>query len=50
MEWDTAAMDIIVTEAGAFSGIDGKDFIYNKKNPENPTALCLNRKKRTQIS
>jgi 3'(2'), 5'-bisphosphate nucleotidase len=46
MEWDTAAMDIIVTEAGGFfSGIDGKDFIYNKKNPENPTGFyALNKK------
>jgi 3'-phosphoadenosine 5'-phosphosulfate (PAPS) 3'-phosphatase len=39
-------MDIIVTEAGGFfSGIDGKDFIYNKKNPENPTGFyALNKK------
>lgn len=37
MEWDTAAMDIIVTEAGGiFSGMDGRPFIYNKKNAENP--------------
>lgn len=46
MEWDTAAMDIIVTEAGGFfSGMDGKDFIYNKQNPENPTGFyALNKK------
>lgn len=37
MEWDTAAMDIIITEAGGiFSGMDGKAFVYNKENPENP--------------
>lgn len=40
MEWDTAAMDIIITEAGGiFSGMDGKAFVYNKKNPENPTGF-----------
>ncbi|HHY63948.1 MAG TPA: 3'(2'),5'-bisphosphate nucleotidase CysQ [Clostridiaceae bacterium] len=46
MEWDTAAMDIIVTEAGGiFSGMDGKAFVYNKQNPENPTGFyALNRK------
>ena len=31
-------MDIIVTEAGAFY-VDGKDFIYSRKNPENPTGF-----------
>jgi 3'(2'), 5'-bisphosphate nucleotidase len=37
MEWDTAAMEIIVTEAGGlFSGMDGKPFAYNKQNSENP--------------
>lgn len=46
MEWDTAAMDIIVTEAGGiFSGMDGKVFEYNKKDPANPTGFfALNRK------
>lgn len=46
MEWDTAAMDIIVTEAGGiFSGMDGREFVYNKKSPENPTGFyALNKK------
>lgn len=42
MEWDTAAMEIIVSEAGGvLSGIDGKLLVYNKKNPENPTGFYL---------
>lgn len=46
MEWDTAAMDIIITEAGGiFSGMDGREFVYNKKNVENPTGFyALNKK------
>lgn len=45
MEWDTAAMDIIITEAGGiFSGMDGKPFKYNKEDPRNPTGFyALNR-------
>lgn len=40
MEWDTAAMDILVTEAGGiFKGMDGRDFCYNKENAENPTGF-----------
>jgi 3'(2'), 5'-bisphosphate nucleotidase len=40
MEWDTAAMEIIVTEAGGiFKGMDGRDFLYNKENAENPTGF-----------
>lgn len=40
MEWDTAAMDILVTEAGGiFKGIDGREFLYNKENAENPTGF-----------
>lgn len=32
MEWDTAAMEIIATEAGGiFSGMDGNQFKYNKR-------------------
>jgi 3'(2'), 5'-bisphosphate nucleotidase len=46
MEWDTAAMDIIVTEAGGiFAGIDDTEFIYNKKNPLNPSAFYAINKK-----
>jgi 3'(2'), 5'-bisphosphate nucleotidase len=42
MEWDTAAMDIIVTEAGGiFSGMNGEPLVYNKKNPENPQGFYL---------
>ena len=42
MEWDTAAMEIIVEEAGGiFSGMDGRPFAYNKKNPENPRGFYL---------
>lgn len=42
MEWDTAAMEIIATEAGGiFSGMDGNQFKYNKKNPENPQGFYL---------
>ncbi len=42
MEWDTAAMEIIVTEAGGiFSGMDGNPLLYNKKNPENPQGFYL---------
>ncbi len=40
MEWDTAAMEIIVTEAGGlFMGMEGNTFLYNKENPENPTGF-----------
>lgn len=42
MEWDTAAMEIIVREAGGiFSGMDERPFAYNKKNPENPQGFYL---------
>ncbi len=42
MEWDTAAMEIIVIEAGGvFSGMDGKPLAYNKENPENPQGFYL---------
>lgn len=45
MEWDTAAMQIIVREAGGiFMGMDGRPLVYNKENPENPTGFfCVNR-------
>jgi len=45
MEWDTAAMEILITEAGGiFSGMDGRVFRYNKENPENPCGFyALNR-------
>lgn len=40
MEWDTAAMDIIITEAGGiFCGMDGNLFKYNKEDPRNPTGF-----------
>lgn len=42
MEWDTAAMEILATEAGgSFSGMKGNVFCYNKENPENPTGFFL---------
>ena len=46
MEWDTAAMQIIVEEAGGIlMGMDERLLIYNKENPENPTGFyCINRK------
>ncbi|NMA65030.1 MAG: 3'(2'),5'-bisphosphate nucleotidase CysQ [Clostridiaceae bacterium] len=46
MEWDTAAMEILILEAGGiFSGMDGRVFNYNKENPENPCGFyALNRK------
>ena len=50
MEWDTAAMEIIVSEAGgAFLGLDGKSFLYNKKNPENPTGFHVINKKENAL-
>lgn len=51
MEWDTAAMDIIVIEAGGiFAGMEGKAFLYNKKNPENPTGFYAINKKENALS
>ncbi len=51
MEWDTAAMEIIVTEAGGiFSGMDGKPLAYNKKNPENPQGFYLLNNKENKLS
>jgi len=42
MEWDTAAMQVIVIEAGGiFMDMDGKPFVYNKPDPENPTGFYL---------
>jgi 3'(2'), 5'-bisphosphate nucleotidase len=36
MEWDTAAMEIIVTEAGGiFMQLDDTPMRYNRKNPLN---------------
>lgn len=50
MEWDTAAMEILVTEAGGlFSGMDGKPFQYNKRNPENPTGFFVLNKKENAL-
>lgn len=51
MEWDTAAMEILVTEAGGcFSGLDGQPFAYNKRNPENPPGFfALNRKENALV-
>lgn len=50
MEWDTAAMEIIVTEAGGvFSGMDGNTFMYNKENPENPTGFYAVNKKENEL-
>lgn len=51
MEWDTAAMEIIVAEAGGiFLGMDNKPFMYNKENPENPTGFYLINKKENALS
>ncbi len=51
MEWDTAAMEIIVTEAGGiFSGMDGNPLAYNKKNPENPQGFYLLNSKENKLS
>lgn len=52
MEWDTAAMQIIVEEAGGiFSGMDERSFTYNRENPENPTGFyCINRKENRLIA
>lgn len=42
MEWDTAAMQIIATEAGGiFLGMDERPLIYNKANAENPTGFFM---------
>ncbi len=51
MEWDTAAMEILITEAGGyFSGMDGRPFAYNKRNAENPTGFfALNKKENALI-
>lgn len=50
MEWDTAAMEILVTEAGGvFSGMDGRTFRYNKENPENPTGFYAINKKENEL-
>lgn len=51
MEWDTAAMEIIVTEAGGiFSGMNGKPLAYNKENPENPQGFYLLNKNDNMLS
>lgn len=52
MEWDTAAMEILVTEAGGlFSGMDGRAFTYNKQNTENPTGFfALNREENALVN
>lgn len=40
MEWDTAAMEILVSEAGGiFRGLDDRAFDYNKQDPANPTGF-----------
>jgi 3'(2'), 5'-bisphosphate nucleotidase len=50
MEWDTAAMEVIVEEAGGFfSGMDGRQFMYNKENPENPTGFFVLNKKENAL-
>ena len=42
MEWDTAAMECIVKEAGGvFLGMDGLPMRYNKENSENPTGFFV---------
>ncbi len=42
MEWDTAAMQILVTEAGGiFNGLDGRPFRYNKEDTRNPTGFYI---------
>lgn len=42
MEWDTAAMQIIAVGAGGiFMGMNGRPFMYNKPNPENPSGFYL---------
>lgn len=42
MEWDTAAMQILAAEAGGiFMGMNGRPFVYNKQNPENPSGFFL---------
>ncbi len=51
MEWDTAAMEIIVTEAGGiFSGMNGKPLLYNKENPGNPQGFYLLNKKENMLT
>lgn len=51
MEWDTAAMEIIVKEAGGiFLGMDGKPLVYNKENPENPQGFYLLNNKDNKLS
>lgn len=51
MEWDTAAMEIIVTESGGiFSGMNGKPLVYNKENPENPQGFYLLNNKENKLS
>lgn len=50
MEWDTAAMEIIVTEAGGiFSGMNDNPLLYNKKNPENPQGFYLLNNKENKL-
>ena len=51
MEWDTAAMQIIVEEAGGiFMGMDGKPFLYNKENTENPTGFYVINRKENELN
>lgn len=41
MEWDTAAGQAIVEAAGgSMHGLDGNDFLYNKKSLKNPGFIC----------
>jgi len=50
MEWDTAAMEILITEAGGlFSGMDDRVFSYNKENPENPCGFYALNKKENKL-
>ena len=50
MEWDTAAMQIIIEEAGGeMKNADGSRIEYNKENPENRSFIATNGKIRISL-
>lgn len=40
-DWDVAAADIIMSEAGGLTTTrDGKDLVYNREKPDHPNVIC----------
>jgi len=40
-DWDVAAADIIMSEAGGFTTTrDGKELVYNLEKPDHPNVIC----------